>query len=158
MKILGYVVTASVLLFISPSAFPNEGSELFNQRCNQCHKLPKIDEKTPFQLSITVDIMQRIMKNREIDPPTEGEKTQLFDYLITRVKSPEAITENRGEDTFIVRCGMCHQPPEAEMFKLKQWELVLHTMDQRMRHVNVPQLDKSERELILEYLAQHARK
>jgi type II secretory pathway predicted ATPase ExeA len=52
---------------------------------------------------------------------------------------------------------MCHQLPEPDMLRPKQWKLILTTMQQRMQHASVPPLTEDETERLLEYLSERAR-
>jgi len=55
------------------------------------------------------------------------------------------------------RCQMCHQLPEPDMLRAKQWRLILTTMQQRMQQAGVPPLTEDETETILEYIAEQSR-
>ncbi|MFC1748382.1 c-type cytochrome [Pseudomonadota bacterium] len=157
MKTVTLLITACSLLFAQQLVFA-QGEALFKERCSQCHSLPKMDERTPAQLAKIVDVMQEIMVARDLTPLNDNEKSELLAYLETKAKQTDADAENLAEDAFMVRCGLCHQAPDAEMLKINQWKIVLRTMDQRMEKANVPLMDEQERELVLQYLTQHARK
>ncbi len=70
-----------------------------------------------------------------------------------------AAEKSAGEILFEARCGSsCHQLPEPSMLTVKQWQLVLITMQKRMEQAKVPPLTHAEKALLLSYLAQYARK
>ncbi len=134
------------------------GSEIFESRCTQCHKLPNIANRSPGQLSAIVDIMQQVMQARGITPLTDDEKTILLDYLLPQAKKEaDERQEMSARDSFLLHCTLCHQAPEPEMLKFKQWKFVMMTMDQRMEQSNIPPLSEEERAEIMAYLKEHAR-
>ena len=64
-----------------------------------------------------------------------------------------------GEELFQLRCGeVCHQTPEPEMLKAKQWKRVVNTMRKRMTQSGQADLTEEEYEKILSYLEKKARK
>lgn len=64
-----------------------------------------------------------------------------------------------GEQLFQLRCGeVCHQTPEPEMLKAKQWKRVVATMRKRMTQSGMADLTEEEYKKILSYLEQNARK
>ena len=72
----------------------------------------------------------------------------------------EITSDARSADAkslFEGRCQMCHQLPEPDMLKPKQWKLILGTMQQRMQQAGVPPLTGDETEMILEYIAEQSR-
>jgi hypothetical protein len=63
-----------------------------------------------------------------------------------------------GERLFEVRCtGMCHQTPKADHLTAKQWEVVLQTMQARMKQFGMKPLTEREFGLVLEYLSAKAK-
>ena len=62
-----------------------------------------------------------------------------------------------AKSLFEGRCQMCHQLPEPDMLKPKQWKLILTTMQQRMQQAGVPPLTEDETGRLLEYLTEYAR-
>jgi len=69
----------------------------------------------------------------------------------------DAEREAYAKSLFEGRCQMCHQLPEPDMLRPKQWKLILTTMQQRMQHASVPPLTEDETERLLEYLSGRAR-
>lgn len=62
-----------------------------------------------------------------------------------------------GEILFQARCALCHQLPEPAMLKAKQWQLIISTMQKRMRHVEMVPLTEDEKTQLIHYLSLHAR-
>jgi len=73
------------------------------------------------------------------------------------VEETSAEREAYAKSLFEGRCQMCHQLPEPDMLRPKQWKLILTTMQQRMQHASVPPLTEDETERLLEYLSERAR-
>ena len=70
-----------------------------------------------------------------------------------------AAESNENAVLFEQRCGSgCHQLPDPGMLKAKQWQRVMITMEKRMSQAGMAPLTEDERERLLGYLAQHARK
>lgn len=64
-----------------------------------------------------------------------------------------------GRQLFETRCGVgCHQLPEPASLKSAQWQLVLQTMQKRMRQFGMPPLTEAEYDAVLSYLVAHARR
>ena len=61
-----------------------------------------------------------------------------------------------AKSLFEGRCQMCHQLPEPDMLRPKQWRLILITMQQRMQQAGVPPLTEEETEALFQYLAEQA--
>ena len=75
----------------------------------------------------------------------------------TSAEETPAEREAYAKSLFEGRCQMCHQLPEPDMLRPKQWKLILTTMQQRMQHASVPPLTADETERLLEYLSERAR-
>ena len=133
------------------------GKQVFQQRCSNCHKLPKKTRRTADQWDMLVDVMQGIMKQRGVDVLSEDEKQQVLAYLKESALLPTAENQTEAEDLFVTHCALCHQLPEPGMLKPQQWKLIISTMQQRMQQASVPQLTDQETETILEYLSERAR-
>jgi mono/diheme cytochrome c family protein len=63
------------------------------------------------------------------------------------------MANEEGKQLFETRCAICHQLPEPAMLQLKQWRLVLKTMQNRMQKNGLPPLTEDEFALVLNYLA-----
>jgi uncharacterized membrane protein len=74
-----------------------------------------------------------------------------------KAESASADSSAYDKDLFEGRCQMCHQLPEPDMLRAKQWRLILTTMQQRMQQAGVPPLTEDETETILEYIAEQSR-
>jgi uncharacterized membrane protein len=74
-----------------------------------------------------------------------------------KAESASADSSAYAKDLFEGRCQMCHQLPEPDMLRAKQWRLILTTMQQRMQQAGVPPLTEDETETILEYIAEQSR-
>ena len=135
----------------------DEGKQVFQSRCSNCHKLPKKTRRTADQWEMLLDVMQGIMKQRGVSVISEDEKQQVLAYL--KESALQAPSEDAGEakDLFVTRCALCHQLPEPGMLKPQQWKLIISTMQQRMQQAGVPQLSDQETETILGYLSERAR-
>ena len=81
----------------------------------------------------------------------------LFTTTVSATEESAAEREALAKSLFEGRCQMCHQLPEPDMLKPKQWKLMLMTMQQRMQQANVPPLTEDETERLLEYLSARAR-
>ena len=80
-------------------------------------------------------------------------------FVVALSVSSAPLLANDGAELFETRCGeVCHQTPEPEMLKIKQWKRVVHTMRKRMTQSGQPDLTEEEYQKILSYLEQHARK
>jgi len=69
-----------------------------------------------------------------------------------------AAEADEGKELFQRMCSQCHQLPEPDMLKLRQWRLIVRTMQLRMQQAGMPQLTDQESGLVLKYLAGQARK
>ena len=58
-----------------------------------------------------------------------------------------------GKALFEARCGVCHQLPEPDMLKPKQWKRLLLLMQKRMRQADMPPLDDEEFAQVYDYLS-----
>lgn len=147
----------AILAMQAPSSLAAEtkaGENLFKTNCAQCHNLPNLDQYTSPQISMIIDIMQEVMTARKMTRLTEEEKKELLAYLTDHKNAPtEPDTEH---DLYIVRCSLCHQTPEPDMLNIKQWKVILRTMDRRMKHSDIPELTETERSHIINYLTKHA--
>ena len=65
-----------------------------------------------------------------------------------------ATNNSNGKQLFEVRCGgLCHQLPEPDMLKAKQWRKVILTMQKRMQQSGMPALNQTEFNDLLQYLS-----
>ena len=135
----------------------DEGKQVFQSRCSNCHKLPKKTRRTVVQWEMLLEVMQGIMKQRGVSVISEDEKQQILTYLKASALLPAAEDQSEAEDLFVTRCSLCHQLPEPAMLKPQQWKLIISTMQQRMQQAGMPQLSEQETEAILEYLSERAR-
>jgi len=135
----------------------NEGKQVFQSRCSNCHKLPNKTRRTAVQWDMLLEVMQGIMKQRGVDVLSDDEKQQVLTYLKESALLPAAEKQTEAEDLFVTRCALCHQLPEPDMLKPQQWKLIISTMQQRMQQAGVSQLSDQETETILEYLSERAR-
>lgn len=135
----------------------DEGKQVFQSRCSNCHKLPKKTRRTAVQWEMLLDVMQGIMKQRGVSVISEDEKQQVLAYLKESALLPAAENQSEAEDLFVTRCALCHQLPEPGMLKPQQWKLIVSTMQQRMQQAGVPQLSEQETDTILGYLSERAR-
>lgn len=135
----------------------DEGKQVFQSRCSNCHKLPKKTRRTAKQWDQMIEIMQAIMTQRGVTVLSDDEKQQVLAYLKTSALVPSSENQSEAEDLFIVRCALCHQLPDPGMLKPQQWKLIISTMQQRMQQASVPQLSEQETETILGYLEERAR-
>lgn len=58
-----------------------------------------------------------------------------------------------GKALFEARCAVCHQLPEPDMLKPKQWKHLLLLMQKRMRQADMPPLDDEEFAQVYDYLS-----
>jgi hypothetical protein len=73
------------------------------------------------------------------------------------VAADEAATE-QGKALFEARCGgLCHQLPEPDMLRARQWTRVLQTMQLRMKQVGMTPLSEAELAQVSHYLSAHAK-
>ena len=75
----------------------------------------------------------------------------IFIFLLSF--SGMGLANEEGKQLFETRCATCHQLPEPTMLKLKQWRLVLKTMQKRMQQNGLPPLTEEEFALVLNYLS-----
>jgi len=133
------------------------GKELFETRCNVCHKLPDTARRSPAQWALLVEVMQQTMANKGIAQLTQAEQQALLVYLANdRSEAAAEVAANPGRDTYVARCALCHQLPEPGMLRPRQWQAILLTMQQRMQQAGMPELTTEERDLILGYLSRPA--
>ena len=64
-----------------------------------------------------------------------------------------SVVNGDAEQLYIGRCSSCHQLPDPAMLKMKQWKLVLATMQLRMQQASLPPLTAEETATIMQYLA-----
>lgn len=110
----------------------DEGKQVFQKYCSNCHKLPKKAKRTASQWESLLDIMQQVMKQRGVAVINAAEKQQVLTYLKASALLPTAENQSKAEDLFVTRCALCHQLPEPGMLKPQQWKLIISTMQQRM--------------------------
>lgn len=158
MKII--IILVAYCFYIVPSfllAETSENKELFQKICSGCHKLPVTENRTAKQWQLIVDVMQGIMLQRGVAVLSESEKQQVLLYLQQSTKSLASANTTEAEDIFVTRCALCHQLPEPAMLNIKQWKLIIKTMQLRMQQVGMPQLTDQESRLVLKYLAEQVR-
>ena len=57
-----------------------------------------------------------------------------------------------GKDIFEGYCAnACHQTPKATGLNNKQWQVVINTMQKRMKSAGIPPLTQGEQKLLLDY-------
>ncbi len=61
--------------------------------------------------------------------------------------------QTEGKALFEARCAICHQLPEPDMLKPKQWKRLLLLMQKRMRQADMPPLDEEEFARVYDYLS-----
>ena len=133
------------------------GQDIFQTRCNVCHKLPDTAQRSPTQWAMLVEVMQQTMANKGVTQLTDAEQQSLLMYLANQRSDGVAdVPANPGRDTFVVRCALCHQLPEPTMLRPRQWQAIVVTMQQRMQQAGMPQLTPAETQLVLEHLASEA--
>ncbi len=59
----------------------------------------------------------------------------------------------QGKALFEARCVVCHQLPEPDMLKPKQWKRLLLLMQKRMQQADMPPLDEEEFAQVYDYLS-----
>lgn len=81
--------------------------------------------------------------------------------LFAVAASAQAVAQERlatGAALFESRCsGACHQAPELQQLNAKQWQVVLNTMQLRMKQFGMAPLNADEYESILDYLTSQAK-
>lgn len=82
----------------------------------------------------------------------------LLVVLASRALAAEDEKISQGAALFESRCaGVCHQIPDVEQLTEKQWQVVLNTMQLRMKQFGMAPLNAEEYETILYYLASQAK-
>lgn len=132
------------------------GKAIFLQKCTSCHKLPATGTRTTKQWQLVVTVMQGIMQNKGMAALSEQEQNALMNFLASTSPAPESTVANDLRDTFVTRCALCHQLPDPAMFRMKQWQAVLVTMQTRMQQAGMDRLTQQEKNQILEYLSSQA--
>lgn len=74
---------------------------------------------------------------------------------VSGVAAAEGLSEQQaqGKALFEARCAICHQLPEPDMLKPKQWKRLLLLMQKRMRQAGMPPLDEEEFAQVYDYLS-----
>jgi cytochrome c2 len=63
----------------------------------------------------------------------------------------------KGSELFESRCsGVCHQTPEIGQLTPAQWQVVLNTMQLRMKQFGMLPLEDAEYQMLLNYLTAQA--
>ena len=116
-------------------------AQVYIKRCSACHAIPH-----PARLKFHhwKDKIA-IMKNEQMPVITAKEKESVLSYINTQSKN--------GLKTFNLRCGQCHDTPEAEELKNKKWEDLIIVLDG-----NMPVFSEEERSSIIRYLQAYAKK
>ncbi len=116
-------------------------AQVYIKRCSACHAIPH-----PARLKFNhwKDKIA-IMKNEQMPVITAKEKESVLSYINTQSK--------KGLKTFNLRCGQCHDTPEAEKLKYKKWEDLIIVLDG-----NMPVFSEEERSSIIRYLQAYAKK
>ena len=66
---------------------------------------------------------------------------------------------DKGAALFESRCaGVCHQIPEIGQLTAAQWQVVLNTMQLRMKQFGMLPLDSGEYQTLLYYLTEQAKR
>jgi len=63
--------------------------------------------------------------------------------------------KNAGQRIYESYCAIaCHQAPNANRLNAKQWQIVLNTMQKRLKSAGMPQLTENELHQLMQYLTQ----
>jgi cytochrome c2 len=116
-------------------------AQVYIKRCSACHAIPH-----PARINFNhwKDKIA-VMKNKQMPVITTKEKESVLSYISTQSK--------KGFKTFNLRCGKCHDTPEAEDLKYKKWEDLIVVLDG-----NMPVFSEEERTSIVRYLQTFSKK
>ena len=116
-------------------------AQVYIKRCSTCHTIP---HPSRINFHHWKDKFA-VMKNKQMPVITTKEKESVLSYISTQSK--------KGLKTFNLRCGQCHDTPEAEELKKKKWENLIVVLDGKM-----PVFSEDERSSIIRYLQAFAKK
>jgi len=116
-------------------------AQVYIKRCSACHAIP---HPARFKFHHWKDKIA-VMKNEQMPVITAKEKESVLSYINTQSK--------KGLKTFNLRCGQCHDTPDAEELKNKKWEDLIIVLDG-----NMPVFSEAERSSIIRYLQAYAKK
>ena len=116
-------------------------AQVYIKRCSACHAIPH-----PARINFHhwKDKFV-VLKNKQMPVITTKEKESVLSYISTQSK--------KGLKTFNLRCGQCHDTPEAEELKKKKWEDLIIVLDG-----NMPVFSEEEKSSIIRYLQAFAKK
>ena len=116
-------------------------AQVYIKRCSACHAVPHPARINFHHWKDKI----AVLKNKQMPVITTKEKESVLSYINTQSK--------KGLKTFNLRCGQCHDTPEAEELKKKKWENLIVVLDGKM-----PVFSEDERSSIIRYLQAFAKK
>ena len=116
-------------------------AQVYIKRCSACHAIPHPARINFHHWKDKI----AVLKNKQMPVITTKEKESVLSYINTQSK--------KGLKTFNLRCGQCHDTPEAEELKKKKWENLIVVLDGKM-----PVFSEDERSSIIRYLQAFAKK
>ena len=116
-------------------------AQVYIKRCSACHAIPHPARINFHHWKDKI----AVLKNEQMPVITAKEKESVLSYINTQ--------SNKGLKTFNLRCGKCHDTPEAEELKYKKWEDLIVVLDG-----NMPVFSEEEKSSIIRYLQTFAKK
>ncbi len=147
-QIFSLLILPALALFfngcVTLQRLPEEKSadaQVYIKRCSACHAIPHPSRINFHHWKDKI----AIMKNMQMPVITAKEKESVLSYINNQSK--------KGLKTFNLRCGQCHDTPEAEELKNKKWEDLIVVLDG-----NMPVFSEDEQSSIIRYLQTFAKK
>jgi cytochrome c5 len=141
-------VTALVLLAQDHKC---ANKETYKAKCSPCHLVPEpgLYQKTAWEG--IMKNMQKLMNESKKITLSNAEYQCILDFVYGEIKSSSQ-TLDRGKSIYDLKCTLCHQRPEPNMLKLKQWKLVLNLMQERFKHSKMNPLNNDEYNAVYSYI------
>ncbi len=147
-KIFALLILPVLIFFFNSCVIlqrlPEEKSadaQVYIKRCSACHAVPHPSRLNFHHWKDKIVVM----KNKQMPVITVKEKESVLSYINTRSK--------KGLRIFNLRCGHCHNTPEAKELEAYNWEDLIVVLDGTM-----PVFSEEERTSIVRYLQTFAKK
>ena len=162
---------------VDPANLPepsSTGAQVLKSKCTQCHGLISPRQHASQDWPYIVDRMDRrmrmmagggmgMMMRSDIQPLTQDEKNTLLSYLqqnAFRAMETSNLPDSGAPEAqqFKRICSQCHALPDPSAYSPEQWKSIVARMSGNMENMGFGSLAPEQREAILEYLRENARR
>ena len=113
----------------------SEDARVYVKRCGVCHAVPHPDRLNYNQWKEKI----AVMKGNQMPVITAQEKQSVLSYIKDQSK--------KDLKTYSLRCGQCHDTPDAKLLNSEEWKDLIVTLDGDM-----PVFSEEERMSVIRYM------